>query len=176
MTARASRGVLTVMRALSKATRCLQAQAAKAAVGRSAPRSSSDFRNGVDAVAVVDAGEMIGSDEQGEHDLDRPGCLLLLGKERSGEGALSCPRPAGTEATAAAAREKLSRPQRLRLGYSRSGDARPGRHQLGSRRCTRRGQSLVNGEHPGNGDPASSRGPTPSTRRTTHGRGYQTGT
>jgi hypothetical protein len=48
--------------------------------------------------------------------------------------ALSFPHPASREASAAAAREKFAHFQRrLRLGYSRSGDAHPGRHRIGSR-------------------------------------------
>ncbi len=47
--------------------------------------------------------------------------------------ALSRPRPAVNEATVAALRgEQAPFQRRLPLGYSRSGDARPGRHQIGS--------------------------------------------
>src|SRR5579884_652272 len=45
------------------------------------------------------------------------------------------PRPAGVEATATEVRGEHWRFQRrLRLGYSRFDDARPGRHQIGSGR------------------------------------------
>ena len=53
------------------------------------------------------------------------------------------PRPANNEAAAAAARGEHSQiKRRLPLGYSRFGDARPGRRQIGSRRSAGRGDSL----------------------------------
>jgi hypothetical protein len=86
-------------------------------------------------------------------------CSLIPGRS-SGPAGCRGPRPAGTEATAGPARERRSRfRRRLRLGYSRSGDARPRRHRIGSgRRAVQKG-SHEQQEHSG----ARRSRPTPSS-------------
>jgi hypothetical protein len=94
-----------------------------------------DERSALDAIVVIEAARCE-LDEHQQHVGAAVERLLVEPEAVAVPEARSRPHPAGREASAAAAREELSYFQRrLRLGYSRSGDAPPGRHRIGSRCC-----------------------------------------